>query len=93
MRVDGITCGMKVAVSIPDDIFAEAEALAKRLKATRSDIYSRALGEFVGHHSAEQVTERMNEVMDDVGESARSAESADSFTAVAAHRVLRNVEW
>jgi metal-responsive CopG/Arc/MetJ family transcriptional regulator len=40
----GHTIGMKVAVSIPDDVFAEAEALAKRMKSSRSEIYSRALG-------------------------------------------------
>jgi metal-responsive CopG/Arc/MetJ family transcriptional regulator len=31
---------MKVAVSIPDEIFAETEHLAKYLKASRSEIYS-----------------------------------------------------
>lgn len=36
---------MKVAVSIPDKVFSEAEDLAKRLKASRSEIFSRALGE------------------------------------------------
>jgi len=35
---------MKVEVSIPDDVFAEAEALAKRLKSSRSEIYSRLSG-------------------------------------------------
>ena len=39
---------MKVAVSIPDEVFSEAEDLAKQLKASRSEIYSRARGEFVG---------------------------------------------
>jgi hypothetical protein len=37
MRLTAVVCignpeGMKVAVSIPDEVFAEAEALAKRLK-------------------------------------------------------------
>ena len=78
---------MKVAVSIPDDIFTEAEALAKRLKSTRSDLYSRALGEFIGHHASERVTELMNEVVDQVGE------TADDFNRSAARRVLQNTEW
>ncbi len=62
----GNTKGMKVAVSIPDDVFAEAEALAKRLKSSRSEIYSRALGEFIGHHAPDRVTELMNDVVRDV---------------------------
>lgn len=78
---------MKVAVSIPDEVFAEAEALAERLKASRSEIYSRALGEFLGRHSSDRVTEAMNQVVDTVGEKVKP------FTRRAAQRVLRRVEW
>jgi hypothetical protein len=83
----GHTKGMKVAVSIPDDIFAEAEALAKRLKTSRSDIFSRALGEFIGHHAPDRVTELMNDVVRDVGE------EPDAFRVAASRRVLKNSEW
>ena len=83
----GNTKGMKVAVSIPDDVFAEAEALAKRLKSSRSEIYSRALGEFIGHHVPERVTERMNDVVRDVGP------EPDAFSAAAARSVLQKTEW
>ncbi len=69
---------MKVAVSIPDDVFEEAEALAKRMKSSRSEIYSRALGEFIGHHAPDRVTDLMNEVIDDIGE------EADAFAGAAA---------
>ena len=78
---------MKVAVSIPDDVFAEAESLAKQLKASRSEIYSRALGEFLGRHAPDRVTEQMNQVIASVGE------EGDPFGQRAAQRVLRRVEW
>ena len=78
---------MKVAVSIPDDIFAEAETLAKRLKTSRSDIFSRALGEFIGHHAPDRVTELMNDVVREVGE------EPDAFRVAASRRVLKNSEW
>ncbi|HZE44651.1 MAG TPA: hypothetical protein VE058_12735 [Steroidobacteraceae bacterium] len=78
---------MKVAVSIPDDVFAEAEALAKRLKSSRSEVYSRALGEFIGHHAPDRVTNLMDEVVDEIGD------EPDTFTAAAARRVLKKVEW
>ena len=42
---------------IPDGVFAEAESLAKQLRATRSEIYSRALGEFLGRHAPDRFTE------------------------------------
>ena len=78
---------MKVAVSIPDDIFAEAEALAKRLKTSRSDIFSRALGEFIGHHAPDRVTDLMNDVVREVGD------EPDAFIVAAGRRVLKRSEW
>ena len=83
----GNTKGMKVAVSIPDDVFAEAEALAKRLKSSRSEIYSRALGEFIGTHAPDRVTERMNDVVRDVGP------EPDAFSEAVGRQVLKNTEW
>jgi metal-responsive CopG/Arc/MetJ family transcriptional regulator len=78
---------MKVAVSIPDEVFTEAESLAKHLKTSRSEMYSRALGEFVRRHAPDQVTEKMNEVISAVGD------EVDGFTQHAAGRILRRVEW
>ncbi|HEX4242186.1 MAG TPA: hypothetical protein VHZ53_12310 [Steroidobacteraceae bacterium] len=78
---------MKVAVSIPDSIFEEAEALALRLKTTRSEIYSRALGEFIGHHAPERVTELMDHVVRDVGE------EPDEFRKAAVRRVIEATDW
>jgi metal-responsive CopG/Arc/MetJ family transcriptional regulator len=78
---------MKVAVSIPDDVFAEAELLAKRLKTSRSEIYSRALGEFIGHHAPERITQQMNDVVDAVGD------EPDDFLDEAARQSFRRIEW
>jgi metal-responsive CopG/Arc/MetJ family transcriptional regulator len=78
---------MKVAVSIPDDVFAEAEALAKRFKTTRSELYSRALGEFIGTHAPDLVTELMNDVVRDV------APEQDVFSVDAGRQVLKKTEW
>ncbi|HPF27161.1 MAG TPA: hypothetical protein PK159_11260 [Steroidobacteraceae bacterium] len=78
---------MKVDVSIPDDVFAEAEALAQRLKTSRSEIYSRALGEFLGRHAADRVTAMMNGVVRGV------AQEPDAFSVAAGRHVLKNTEW
>ena len=83
----GHTTGMKVAVSIPDAIFAEAEALSKRLKRSRSEIYSRALGEFIGHHAPDRVTALMNEVVKEIGS------ERNDFSRVAVRRILKKSEW
>jgi metal-responsive CopG/Arc/MetJ family transcriptional regulator len=78
---------MKVAVSIPDEIFAEAESLAKQFGTSRSELYSRALGVFIGLHTPERLTQAMNEAVD------AAQEESDAFSAEAARRALRNVEW
>lgn len=78
---------MKTAVSIPDDLFDEADRLAELLKTSRSDIYARALAQFVGNHAPERVTEAMDAVIDAVGA------EPDAFTKAAARRVLDRVEW
>ena len=38
---------VKTAISIPDPIFKEAEKAAKRLGMSRSELYARAVAEFV----------------------------------------------
>jgi metal-responsive CopG/Arc/MetJ family transcriptional regulator len=78
---------MKTAISISDDIFEDAERLARRLKQSRSELYSRALAEYVARHAPDQVTENMDKVLAEVGE------EADRFPARAARRALRRTEW
>ena len=78
---------MKVAVSIPDPVFDEAELLARRLNTSRSEIYSRALAAFVGDHAPDRVTAAMNRVVDSLDQ------QPDDFGPTAARRVFNRVEW
>ena len=78
---------MKVAVSIPDEVFTETESLAKRFNASRSEIYSRALREFLARHAPDRITEMMDRVVAEVGE------TTDAFSKRAARGVLRRVDW
>lgn len=78
---------MKTAVSIPDDVFADAERLARLLKRSRSDLYSRALSEYIGRHAPERVTEAMDRVVTELGE------ATDLFVQVASRRVLERSQW
>ena len=78
---------MKTAVSIPDDVFEEADRLAKDLKTSRSDLYSRALKEFLARHAPDSVTEAINRTVAEVGD------TADPFVTRAARRALENSEW
>ena len=51
---------MKTAVSVPDDLFDEADELAARLHTSRSRVFSDALREYLDRHSPERATEVMN---------------------------------
>lgn len=80
---------MKTAISIPDDVFAGAERLASRTKQSRSQVYSKAVREYVARHSGEEITEAMNRVLSEIG----SDRSSDVFSKAAAERTMRRVEW
>jgi metal-responsive CopG/Arc/MetJ family transcriptional regulator len=53
---------MKTAISLPDDLYRSGDRLAKRLGVSRSELYARALAEFLAKHQTDQVTQRLNAV-------------------------------
>lgn len=57
---------MKTAISLPDDLFALADALARRLRVSRSELYANAVAEYVAKHRDEDVTARLNTVYADL---------------------------
>jgi hypothetical protein len=75
---------MKTAVSIPDDVFAKAERLARRMRKSRSEL---ALDEYIARHAPDQVTEAMNHVCAEIGM------EPDPFVAAASRRTLERSEW
>ena len=79
---------MKTAVSVPDDLFAQADRLAKRSRRSRSEVYSAALREYVARHAPDEVTTGLDAVLADLGEP-----GADPFAAAAARRTLADAEW
>jgi predicted transcriptional regulator len=78
---------MKTALSIPTDVFEQGERLARRLHTSRSQLYARALSDFVVQHEDDKITSSMNEVLREVGA------EAGEFTRRAARQALRRVEW
>lgn len=57
---------MKIAVSLPDDLFEQADALAAEQGVSRSHVYAQALREYLENHAAgnDPVTARLNELAD-----------------------------
>jgi hypothetical protein len=62
----GYTHGVKTAVSIPDQLFAEAEATARRLGVSRSKLYARALEQFLAQQETDPVTAKLDELADEL---------------------------
>lgn len=84
----GYTLGMKTAVSLPDDVFTTAERLAKRLRMSRSELYRRAIDEFVSRHSPDAVTEALDRVCAELG-----GQTENEFSTAAARQTLERAEW
>jgi antitoxin MazE6 len=78
---------MKTAVSLPDDLFASADALARRLGVSRSGLIATALAEFVAKHRAAKISERLDAVY------AAEEGRMDRSLSRAQREVLERSEW
>jgi len=78
---------MKIAVSIPDEVYLRAEELAEQTNRSRSRLYSDALGEYLARHGTAAVMTRMNEALADIGE------DSDVFLTAANRSVFAKSEW
>ena len=78
---------MKIALSIPDELFDSAETLSKRLGLSRSRLYATALEDFVAKHQAKKVTERLDSVY------ASQESRVDQATRRLQARSLRKNPW
>jgi hypothetical protein len=78
---------MKTAISIPEPVFRSAETLARRLKISRSQLYTKAVADFVARHRRSQLTKQLNEVYSEVDE------GLDAGTLELQRRSLPDEEW
>jgi metal-responsive CopG/Arc/MetJ family transcriptional regulator len=82
---------MKTAISLPDRLYADAEETAKSLGIPRSQLFAKALEEFINHHKRERITERLNEVYSETttfNESILSMASLESL-----RELTKNDSW
>jgi metal-responsive CopG/Arc/MetJ family transcriptional regulator len=78
---------VKVAVSIPDPIFREAERVSRRMRVPRSQLYARALEAYVRDQSSEEITRRLNDVY------RRISSRIDPEAEAVSLAVLRRESW
>lgn len=79
---------MKTAVSVPDDLLAQVDRLAKRSRRSRSEVYSAALREYVARHAPDEVTAGLDAVLADVDQT-----QDRQFTDAAARGAFDASDW
>ncbi len=83
----GYTMGMKTAISVPDEVFRDAEQYARKTGKTRSQLYSDALRLYLLQHAPDAVTEAMNDACN------RLDQREDGFVRAASRHALRRESW
>jgi hypothetical protein len=78
---------MKTAISIPDDVFKHAESTAKRLGVSRSELFTRAMREFLGIRREHAITASYDEAF------ASDDDELGLLRREAARKALLDVEW
>lgn len=53
---------MKTAISIPDNVYHAAEMVAKKLNISRSELYTKAIKDYVNKHEKSHITEALNSI-------------------------------
>ena len=53
---------MKTEISIPDEIYHSADQLARRLGISRSELYAKAVSDYINAHKNEAVTKALNRI-------------------------------
>jgi metal-responsive CopG/Arc/MetJ family transcriptional regulator len=76
---------MKVAVSIPDDLYADADRVAGQRGMNRSALYARALRRLLAEEGDDELTRRINATCDEA--------SRDDLTAVARVDLIDTGSW
>ena len=53
---------MKTAISVPDNLFKNAEKTAAKMGVSRSNLFSRAIKEYLDNHNPTHVTKKLNAI-------------------------------
>ena len=83
----GYTFGMKIAISISNEVFKKAARLAQCGRKSRSQVFSEAMLEYAARHDSDGITESWNAVLADVGD------EPEEWVGEVSRRALERSEW
>ncbi len=80
---------MKTAISIKESLFREVDVLAHKMHISRSDLFTKAVEDFIKRQQNVEILHRLNKVYDEPDEKERKWHSQTK----ARHRRLVEGEW
>lgn len=80
---------MKTAISLPDETYDQATALAKKLGMSRSEFFARAAEKYATELSASSLTAHINQAL----ESASNDDSAAAAATAGRRRLAAGDDW
>jgi metal-responsive CopG/Arc/MetJ family transcriptional regulator len=87
--IPGYTAEVKTAISVPDEIFAQATEQAAELGISRSEFFARAARRYLDELAVCSLTQQVNQALETAGD--------DDSAAIAAHagrgRLATGDEW
>ena len=83
---------MKTAISLPDALYEDAEEAAREMGIPRSQLYARAVSEFLQRHKREEITQRLNDVYERM-ENRTSPELPTEASVETMRELTRNDTW
>ncbi|MBF2065349.1 MAG: hypothetical protein IGS39_13135 [Calothrix sp. C42_A2020_038] len=78
---------MKTAISLPDSVFEQAEALAQQLGLSRSELYTKALQAYLKRYNRDRILLKLNQVY------SRESSELDSVMARMQFMSLPREDW
>jgi metal-responsive CopG/Arc/MetJ family transcriptional regulator len=82
-----MTTGMKIAISVPDELFEAADAYARRAKQSRSEVFAEAVHEYLERHDEDRVTAALDALAAEIDT------SLEPDLARGSRRLLRRESW
>ena len=87
----GYTIDMKTAISLPDRLYDDAEKTAKALGIPRSQLFARAVEEYIRIHNKDTITEKLDEIYSNWDSSTESAISVANIESI--RELTKNDSW
>ncbi len=82
---------MKTAISLPENLYEDAQRTAQAMGIPRSQLFAIALEEYINRHKKEKITEKLNEVYKNI--SIENPHSIKEINLQTMRELTKNDSW